>query len=166
MLLRLHELDSRTSSIQQPPPQKPIPATPADGLEGDDEEDDSPPCKKALTGEKRVAERLVYSRFFNTTAAEPFSNGVAGLINALDDKRLEISLHQAAKARAAAQSKGSGSGGSEGGGGGNIRIKALVRAEHADQAANERADKNNDNDKFKGMPQPDKTTASQAEEQK
>eukprot|EP00873_Tetraselmis_striata_P010122 jgi/Tetstr1/430386/TSEL_020196.t1 len=27
-------------------------------------------CKKALTGEERVAERLVYSRFFDTTAAE------------------------------------------------------------------------------------------------
>eukprot|EP00873_Tetraselmis_striata_P044612 jgi/Tetstr1/464876/TSEL_009613.t1 len=43
MLLRLDELDSRTCSIQQPPPQRPIPATPADGLEGDDEEDDPPP---------------------------------------------------------------------------------------------------------------------------
>eukprot|EP00873_Tetraselmis_striata_P024520 jgi/Tetstr1/444784/TSEL_032632.t1 len=27
-------------------------------------------CKKALTGEERVAERLVYSRFFDTTAAD------------------------------------------------------------------------------------------------
>eukprot|EP00873_Tetraselmis_striata_P034706 jgi/Tetstr1/454970/TSEL_041831.t1 len=175
MLLRLDELDSRTSSIQQPP----IPATPADGLEGDEEEDDPLPgfpakspghaafidprdwidylprayaesmrhvgltnpglwnprndewdryltdekkhatrdeyrhllcyiwslyrrrardrltdlrrfkCKKALTGEERVAERLVFSRFFDTTAAERSSNGVDGLLNALDYKRLE-----------------------------------------------------------------------------
>eukprot|EP00873_Tetraselmis_striata_P038086 jgi/Tetstr1/458350/TSEL_044789.t1 len=219
MLLRLDELDSRTCSIQQPPPQKPIPATPADGLEGDEEEEDPIPgfpakspghaalidprdwidylprayaesmppvgltnpglwnprndewdcyltdekkqstrgeyrhmlcygvytaaahaaltdavatlraknaiardtadandlldsairtiatcgqavedrltylrrfkCKKALTGEERVAERLVYSRFFDTTAAERSCNGVDGLLNALDDKRLE-----------------------------------------------------------------------------
>eukprot|EP00873_Tetraselmis_striata_P012485 jgi/Tetstr1/432749/TSEL_022115.t1 len=43
MMLRLDELDSRTCFIQQPPPHKHIPATPADGLEGDDEEDDPPP---------------------------------------------------------------------------------------------------------------------------
>eukprot|EP00873_Tetraselmis_striata_P018673 jgi/Tetstr1/438937/TSEL_002954.t1 len=220
MLLRLDELDSRASSIQQPPPQKHIPTTLADGLEGDDEEDDPPPgfpaksrdhaafinphdwidylprayaesmphvgltnpglwnlrndewdryltdekkhatrneyrhmlcygvftaathaaltdalatlraknatardtadyaddlldsairtiatcgqavedhltylrrfkCKKALTGEERVAERLIFSRFFDTTAAERSSNGVDGLLNALDDKRPE-----------------------------------------------------------------------------
>eukprot|EP00873_Tetraselmis_striata_P012995 jgi/Tetstr1/433259/TSEL_022547.t1 len=59
-------------------------------------------CKKALTGEERVAERLVYSRFFDTTAAERSNNGVDGLLNALDDKRLEVSLHQAAAAQAAA----------------------------------------------------------------
>eukprot|EP00873_Tetraselmis_striata_P039898 jgi/Tetstr1/460162/TSEL_005478.t1 len=248
MLLRLDELDSRTSAIQQQPPQKPIPATQADGLEGDDEEDDPPPgfpakspghaafiddprdwidylprayaesiphvgltnpglwnprndewdryltdekkhatrdeychllcygvftaaahaaltdtvatlraknatvrdtadandlldsairtiatcgqaaedrltylrrykCKKAFTGEERVAEPLVYSRFFDTTAAERSSNGADGLFNVLDDKRLEVSLHQAVKAQAAAQFKGSGSGGSEGGSG-------------------------------------------------
>eukprot|EP00873_Tetraselmis_striata_P004797 jgi/Tetstr1/425061/TSEL_015525.t1 len=34
ILMRLDELDSRISSIQQPSPQKLIPATPADGLEG------------------------------------------------------------------------------------------------------------------------------------
>eukprot|EP00873_Tetraselmis_striata_P024138 jgi/Tetstr1/444402/TSEL_032291.t1 len=246
MLLRLDELDSRTSSIQQPPPQKPIPATPADGLEGDDEEDDPSPGFPAksldhaafidprdwidylprayaesmppvgltnpglwnprndewdryLTDEKKHAtsiatccameslppprtrlsrtlllktgsptsgvssarrrlparsesprQRLVYSRFFDTTAAERSSNGVDGLLNALDDKRLEVSLHQAAKAHAAAQFKGSGSGGS-GGGNGNIRIKAQEHA-HADRATNERADKNKDKDKIKGKP--------------
>eukprot|EP00873_Tetraselmis_striata_P002148 jgi/Tetstr1/422412/TSEL_013250.t1 len=44
-------------------------------------------CKKALPGEeRRVAERLVYSRFFDTTAAERSNNGVDGLLNALGDK--------------------------------------------------------------------------------
>eukprot|EP00873_Tetraselmis_striata_P046593 jgi/Tetstr1/466857/TSEL_011314.t1 len=112
-------------------------------------------CKKALTGEERVAERLVYSRFFDTTAAEPSSNGVDGLLNALDDKRLEF--------------KGSGSGGSGGGSGGNIRIKEQERAEHEDRATKERADKNKDKDKIKGKPQPGnparKITTPQTEEQ-
>eukprot|EP00873_Tetraselmis_striata_P001327 jgi/Tetstr1/421591/TSEL_012535.t1 len=126
-------------------------------------------CKKALTGEERVAERLVYSRFFDTTAAEGSINGVDGLLNAMDDKRLEVSLHQAAKAQAAAQFKGSGSGGS-GGGSGNIRIKEQERAsEHVDRATKERADKNKDKDKIKGKPQPGnparKTTIPQTEEQ-
>eukprot|EP00873_Tetraselmis_striata_P046504 jgi/Tetstr1/466768/TSEL_011238.t1 len=107
-------------------------------------------CKKALTGEERVAERLVYSRFFDTAAADRSSNGVDGLLNALDDKRLVVSLQQAAKAQAAAQFKGSGSGGSGGGSGGTIRIKEQERAEHADRATKERADKNKDKDKIKG----------------
>eukprot|EP00873_Tetraselmis_striata_P035598 jgi/Tetstr1/455862/TSEL_042651.t1 len=127
-------------------------------------------CKKALTGEERVAERLVYSRFFDITAAERSSNGVDGLLNAMDDKRLEVILHQAAKAQAAAQFKGGGSGGS-GGGSGNIRVKEQERAEHADRATKERADKNKskDKDKIKGKPQPGNparnTTTPQTEEQ-
>eukprot|EP00873_Tetraselmis_striata_P002462 jgi/Tetstr1/422726/TSEL_013523.t1 len=276
MLLRLDELHSRTSSIQQPPPQKPIPATPADGLEGDDEEEDPPPgfpakspghaafidprdwvdylprayaesmphhatrdeyrhllcygvfiaaahaaltdvvatlraknatardtadandlldsairtiatcgqaaedrltylrrfkCKKALTtGEERVAERLVYSRFFDTTAAERSNNGVDGLLNAMDDIRLEVSLHQAAKAQAAAQFKGTQRQRRE-----RRRQQqhphqgAQDRAEHADRATKERADKNKDKDKIKGKPEPGnparKTTTPQTEEQ-
>eukprot|EP00873_Tetraselmis_striata_P012004 jgi/Tetstr1/432268/TSEL_002302.t1 len=56
-------------------------------------------CKKALTGEERVAERLVYSRFFDTTAAERSSNGVDGLLNALDDKRLELTFLKGELAR-------------------------------------------------------------------
>eukprot|EP00873_Tetraselmis_striata_P001958 jgi/Tetstr1/422222/TSEL_013074.t1 len=71
------------------------------------------------------------------------TNGVDGLLNAMDDKGLEVSLHQAAKAQAAAQFKGSGSGES-GGGSGNIRIKEQERAKHADRATKERADKNKD----------------------
>jgi hypothetical protein len=55
--------------------------------------------KKALTGEKRVAERLVYSRFFDTQAADRNTNGVDGLLAALEDKRIEVSLHAAAKAQ-------------------------------------------------------------------
>eukprot|EP00873_Tetraselmis_striata_P045958 jgi/Tetstr1/466222/TSEL_010780.t1 len=212
MLLRLDELDSRTASIQQPPLQKPIPATPANGLEvftaaahaaltdavtlraknaaardtadandllgsairtiatcGQAAEDRVTylrrfKCKNALTGEERVAERLVYSRFFDTsTAAERSSDGIDGLLNALDDKRLEVSLHHTAKAQAAAQFKGSGCGGSGGGSGGNIRIKEHERAEHADRATKERADKNKD------KPQPGnparKSTTPQTEEQ-
>eukprot|EP00873_Tetraselmis_striata_P007665 jgi/Tetstr1/427929/TSEL_018004.t1 len=119
-------------------------------------------CKKALTGEERVAERLVYSRFFDTTVAERSSNGVDGLLNALDDKGLEVSLHQAAKAQAAAQFKG------KGGGSRNIRIKEHERAEHADRATKERADKNKDKNKIKGKPQPGtparKTTTPQTDE--
>eukprot|EP00873_Tetraselmis_striata_P046304 jgi/Tetstr1/466568/TSEL_011070.t1 len=111
-------------------------------------------CKKALTGEERDAERLVYSHFFDTTA-ERSNNGVDGLLNALDVKRLEVSLHQAAKqAQSAAQFKGGGSGGSGGGSCGNIRIKEQERVEHADRATKERVDKNKDKDKIKGKPQP------------
>eukprot|EP00873_Tetraselmis_striata_P018210 jgi/Tetstr1/438474/TSEL_027029.t1 len=51
--------------------------------------------KKALTGEERVAEHLVYSRFFDTNVAERSSDGVHGLLNAPDDRRLEVSLQQA-----------------------------------------------------------------------
>eukprot|EP00873_Tetraselmis_striata_P010207 jgi/Tetstr1/430471/TSEL_020279.t1 len=47
--------------------------------------------KKALTGEERVAERLVYSRFFDTAAAKRSNNDVDGLLNAMDDIRLEVS---------------------------------------------------------------------------
>jgi hypothetical protein len=57
--------------------------------------------KKALTGEERVAERLVYSRFFDTQAAGRSTNGVDGLLAAHEDKRIEVSLHAAAKAQAA-----------------------------------------------------------------
>eukprot|EP00873_Tetraselmis_striata_P006287 jgi/Tetstr1/426551/TSEL_016849.t1 len=126
-------------------------------------------CKKVLTGKERVAERLVYSRFFDTTAAERSSNGVDGLLNALGDKRFEVSLHPAAKAQTAAQFKGSGGGGSGGGSGGNIRIKEQECAEQRYRATKARADKNKDKDKIKGKPQPDnparKTTTPHAEEQ-
>jgi hypothetical protein len=57
--------------------------------------------KKALTGEERVAERLVYTRFFDTPAADRSTNGVDGLLAALEDKRIEVSLYAAAKAQAA-----------------------------------------------------------------
>jgi hypothetical protein len=46
--------------------------------------------KKALTGEERVAEP--YSRFF-VHAADRSTNGVDGLLAALEDKRIEASLH-------------------------------------------------------------------------
>eukprot|EP00873_Tetraselmis_striata_P020856 jgi/Tetstr1/441120/TSEL_003110.t1 len=82
------------------------------------------------------------------------TNGVDGLLNAMDDKRLQVSLRHAAKAQAAARFTGSRSGVSGGGSGGNIRIKDQERAEHADRATKEtRADKNKDKDKIKGKPQ-------------
>ena len=71
--------------------------------------------KKALTGEERVAERLVYSRFFDTQAADRSTNGVDGLLAALEDKRLEVSLHAAAKAQAAQTFKQSTPGRGDGG---------------------------------------------------
>eukprot|EP00873_Tetraselmis_striata_P028711 jgi/Tetstr1/448975/TSEL_036200.t1 len=42
--------------------------------------------KKALTGDKKVAERLVYMRFFGTAVADRGANGADGLVAALDDK--------------------------------------------------------------------------------
>eukprot|EP00873_Tetraselmis_striata_P044608 jgi/Tetstr1/464872/TSEL_009609.t1 len=77
-------------------------------------------CKTTLSGEERVAERLVYNRFFDTAVAERGTNGVDGLLAALDDKQLEVSLLQAAKAQATTHFKGGsgGPGGSGGGGGG------------------------------------------------
>jgi hypothetical protein len=57
--------------------------------------------KKALTGEERIAKRLVYSRFFDTQLAERSTNGVDGLLAALEDKRNEVSLDAAAKAHTA-----------------------------------------------------------------
>jgi hypothetical protein len=74
--------------------------------------------KKALTGEERVAERLVYSRFFDTQTADRSTNGVDGLLAALEDKRIEVSLHAAARAQAAQTFKqltpGRGDGGNPG----------------------------------------------------
>jgi ribosomal protein L12E/L44/L45/RPP1/RPP2 len=43
----------------------------------------------------------VYSRFFDTHASGRRTNGVDGLLAALEDKRIEVSLHAAARAQAA-----------------------------------------------------------------
>jgi hypothetical protein len=43
----------------------------------------------------------VYSRFFDTHAADRNTNGVDGLLAALEDERVEVSLHAPAKAQAA-----------------------------------------------------------------
>jgi hypothetical protein len=43
----------------------------------------------------------VYSRFFDTHAADRSTNGVDGLLAAPEDKRIKVSLHAAAKAQAA-----------------------------------------------------------------
>jgi hypothetical protein len=62
-------------------------------------------AKKILTGKERVAERLVYTRCFDTIAADRGGNVVDGLLSALEDKRLEVSITAAAKAQAIAQFK-------------------------------------------------------------
>jgi hypothetical protein len=40
-------------------------------------------CKKLLSGQENVAERLVYSRFFDTQIGERIASGVDGLLAAL-----------------------------------------------------------------------------------
>ena len=62
-------------------------------------------CKKLLAGEERVVERLVYFRFFGTKASDRSVDRVDGLLAELDDKRLEVNMHAAAKAKVSAQFK-------------------------------------------------------------
>eukprot|EP00873_Tetraselmis_striata_P013848 jgi/Tetstr1/434112/TSEL_023256.t1 len=62
-------------------------------------------AKKALTPEEQVAERLIYSRVFDTAEHERCANVVDGLLAALEDKRLEVGLAAAAKAHASATFK-------------------------------------------------------------
>jgi uncharacterized membrane protein len=60
-------------------------------------------CKKLIPDEEHVAERLVDSRVFDMQIGESSTNGVDELLAALEDKRLEVSLHAAAKAQASLQ---------------------------------------------------------------
>jgi hypothetical protein len=62
-------------------------------------------AKKVLTGEERVAERLIYTRCFDTIAYDRGGNVVDGLLSALEDKRLEVSITAAAKAQASVKFK-------------------------------------------------------------
>jgi hypothetical protein len=62
-------------------------------------------AKKILTGEERVAERLVYTSCFDTIASDRKGNVVDGLLSAMEDKRLEVSITSSAKAQAAAKFK-------------------------------------------------------------
>eukprot|EP00873_Tetraselmis_striata_P014512 jgi/Tetstr1/434776/TSEL_023827.t1 len=62
-------------------------------------------AKKALSPEEQVAERLIYSRVFDTAEHERSDNVVDGLMAALEDKRLEVGLAAAAKAQASATFK-------------------------------------------------------------
>jgi hypothetical protein len=57
--------------------------------------------KKALAGEERAAERLVYSLFFDTHAADRGTNSVDGLLAAPENKCMEVSLPTAIKPQAA-----------------------------------------------------------------
>jgi hypothetical protein len=59
-------------------------------------------AKKILTGEERVAERLVYTRCFYNVASDRGGNVVNGLMSAMEDKRLEVSITEVATAQAAA----------------------------------------------------------------
>jgi hypothetical protein len=61
--------------------------------------------KKILNGEERVAERLVYTRYFDAIAVDRGGNAVDGLMSACEDKRLEVSITTLAKAQAGAQFK-------------------------------------------------------------
>eukprot|EP00873_Tetraselmis_striata_P002735 jgi/Tetstr1/422999/TSEL_013775.t1 len=96
-------------------------------------------CTTGHTGEGRVAKRLINNGFFDIAASEcSISNGVDPLLNAVDNKRLEVSLHQAAKAYAVAHLGGAGGGGGGGGGGGagggsgGNRLKERAEGERAD----------------------------------
>jgi hypothetical protein len=60
-------------------------------------------CNKILSGDEYVAERLVYFCFFDTHVGERNTNGVSGLLAAFENKRIEVSLHVAAKAQALVQ---------------------------------------------------------------
>jgi hypothetical protein len=62
-------------------------------------------ARKILTGEEGVTERLVYARCFGTIASDRGGNVVDGLLSALEDKRLEVSITAASKAQATAQFK-------------------------------------------------------------
>jgi hypothetical protein len=62
-------------------------------------------AKKILSDEERVAERLVYTRCFDTIATNRGGNVVDGLMSALEDRRLEVSITTVAKAHEIAQFK-------------------------------------------------------------
>jgi hypothetical protein len=62
-------------------------------------------CKKLISGVERVAERLVYSRFFDTKIGERSANGVDELLAVLEDNQAHRS--QPAFLNAAAQAQAS-----------------------------------------------------------
>jgi ribosomal protein L12E/L44/L45/RPP1/RPP2 len=62
-------------------------------------------AKKVLTGEKRVAERLINSRCFGSISSKPGGKVVDILMSAMEDKRLEVSITAVAKAPATPECK-------------------------------------------------------------
>jgi hypothetical protein len=62
-------------------------------------------AKSILNGKERVAERLVYPRCLDTIAADRGTNVVDGLLSAIENKRLEVSVTLVTKAQALAQFK-------------------------------------------------------------
>eukprot|EP00873_Tetraselmis_striata_P026177 jgi/Tetstr1/446441/TSEL_033983.t1 len=171
------ELDFRTSSIQQPTPQEPFHATPADGLEGDDEEDDPPlglpaksPSHAAFINPRDWIDYM--PRAYAESMPRPVGLTNPGLWNPRNDEwgryltdeknhatrcRHMLSRAAAAEGAEAAAAATSGS-----------RSKSAQNTKN-DRATKKRADKNKDKDKIKGKPLPGnharKTTTPQAEEQ-
>jgi hypothetical protein len=100
--------------------------------------------KTTLTGEERVAERLVNARFFDTQAADRSTNGVDGLLAAVEDKRIEVGLHAAAKAQAAQTFKQQTPGRGDRGKSGKLTPrsdKSLKDKEHKDKEMQEKREK-------------------------
>eukprot|EP00873_Tetraselmis_striata_P033009 jgi/Tetstr1/453273/TSEL_003955.t1 len=127
-------------------------------------------CKKALTGEERVAERLVYSRFFDTTAAERSNDGVDASSTPWTTTDSRSASTRRPRRRPPRSSKSAAAEGAEAAAAATSASRSRrQRPEHADRATKERADKNKDKDKIKGKPQPGnparKTTTPRTEEQ-
>jgi hypothetical protein len=61
--------------------------------------------KKILTGEERVAERLVYSRCFDSISERGGNSIVDGLLSALEDRRVEVNIIATDKAQTTSKLK-------------------------------------------------------------
>jgi hypothetical protein len=113
--------------------------------------------EKARIGEERVAQRMVYSRFFDTRAADLSTNGVDGLLATLEGKHIEASLYAPAKAQAAHTFKQP----MPGGNGGNPdkltprSDKSLKEKEHKEKKKRDTREKNKQRQNKKPEPKAD-----------
>jgi hypothetical protein len=57
-------------------------------------------CTTRPFGHTRLSQSLIFSRFFDTHTTDRSTNGVGGFLAALEDERIEVSLHVGAKAQA------------------------------------------------------------------